>query len=159
MIDTIISGLARLDFSGFEALISAILPAIQTGFQTFMSIVGPAISQLVNSFVNLWNACQPLVTILSSALMPAFQILELFSAESYKESFGSISFAFDALKVVIEFLTPIIDWLVQGFNAISPALQTVAQWVGNVIGIFTSLGASGQGLSSMLSSAWGTSKQ
>ncbi|MDT1888153.1 hypothetical protein FPK60_22955, partial [Acinetobacter baumannii] len=55
VIDTIISGLARLDFSGFEALISAILPAIQTGFQTFMSIVGPAISQLVNSFVNLWN--------------------------------------------------------------------------------------------------------
>lgn len=155
VIDTIISGLARLDFSGFEALISAILPAIQTGFQTFMSIVGPAISQLVNSFVNLWNACQPLVTILSSALMPAFQILGAFLGGVLQGILGSISFAFDALKVVIEFLTPIIDWLVQGFNAISPALQTVAQWVGNVIGIFTSLGASGQGLSSMLSSAWG----
>ncbi|HEP1479162.1 TPA: hypothetical protein VIG13_000326 [Streptococcus pyogenes] len=155
VIDTIISGLARLDFSGFEALISAILPAIQAGFQTFMSIVGPAISQLVNSFVNLWNACQPLVTILSGALMPAFQILGAFLGGVLQGILGSISFAFDALKVVIEFLTPIIDWLVQGFNAISPALQTVAQWVGNVIGIFTSLGASGQGLSSMLSSAWG----
>lgn len=154
VIDTIMNGIARLDFSGFQSLISAIIPALQAGFQTFMAIVGPAIDNVVNSFVNLWNACQPLITTLSGALMPVFEILASFLGGIVKGALDGLSFAFDALKVAVEFLTPVIDFLVQALNFVSPVLQVIAQWVGQAIGMFGNLGTAGQGLSAFIKSAW-----
>ncbi len=154
VIDTIISGLARLDFSGFEALISAILPALQAGFSNFAAIVGPAISGVVDSFVGMWNAAQPLISILSDALMPVFQILGSFLGGVVKGALMGVSFAFDAVKVAIQLVTPIIDLLVQGLNFVQPVLSVIAEWIGVAIGMFGNLGTAGQGLSAFIKSAW-----
>ncbi|EZM74961.1 phage protein [Streptococcus pyogenes ABC020057442] len=154
VIDTIISGLARLDFSGFEALISAILPALQAGFSNFAAIVGPAISGVVDSFVGMWNAAQPLISILSDALMPVFQILGSFLGGVVKGALMGVSFAFDAVKVAIQLVTPIIDLLVQGLNFVQPVLSVIVEWIGVAIGMFGNLGTAGQGLSAFIKSAW-----
>ncbi|HEM5712881.1 phage tail protein [Streptococcus suis] len=154
VITTIMDGIARMDFSGFQSLISAILPALQAGFQTFMSIVGPAIDSVINSFVNMWNAAQPLITILSGALMPVLQILGSFLGGILKGVLSGGSFAFDALKVAIEFLTPVVDFLVQALNFVQPVLSTIAEWIGVAIGMFGNLGTAGQGLSAFIKSAW-----
>lgn len=154
VIDTIISGLARLDFSGFEALISAILPALQAGFSNFAAIVGPAISGVADSFVGMWNAAQPLISILSDALMPVFQILGSFLGGVVKGALMGVSFAFDAVKVAIQLVTPIIDLLVQGLNFVQPVLSVIAEWIGVAIGMFGNLGTAGQGLSAFIKSAW-----
>ncbi|HEM2744583.1 TPA: phage tail protein [Streptococcus suis] len=154
VITTIMDGIARMDFSGFQSLISAILPALQAGFQTFMSIVSPAIDSVVQSFVSMWNAAQPLITILSGALMPVFQILGSFLGGVLKGVLSGVSFAFDALKVAIEFLTPVVDFLVQALNFVQPVLSTIAEWVGVAIGMFGNLGTAGQGLSAFIKSAW-----
>ncbi|NSX68168.1 phage tail protein [Streptococcus pyogenes] len=154
VIDTIINGLARLDFSGFEALISAILPALQAGFSNFAAIVGPAISGVVDSFVGMWNAAQPLISILSDALMPVFQILGSFLGGVVKGALMGVSFAFDAVKVAIQLVTPIIDLLVQGLNFVQPVLSVIAEWIGVAIGMFGNLGTAGQGLSAFIKSAW-----
>ncbi|HGN7913882.1 TPA: hypothetical protein ACKY2X_001459 [Streptococcus pyogenes] len=154
VIDTIISGLARLDFSGFEALISAILPALQAGFSNFAAIVGPAISGVVDSFVGMWNAAQPLISILSDALMPVFQILGSFLGGVVKGALMGVSFAFDAVKVAIQLVTPIIDLLVQGLNFVQPVLSVIAEWIGVAIGMFGNLGTASQGLSAFIKSAW-----
>ncbi|HEL1736696.1 TPA: phage tail protein [Streptococcus suis] len=154
VITTIMDGIARMDFSGFQSLISAILPALQAGFQTFMSIVGPAIDSVINSFVNMWNAAQPLITILSGALMPVLQILGSFLGGILKGVLSGVSFAFDALKVAIEFLTPVVDFLVQALNFVQPVLSTIAEWIGVAIGMFGNLGTAGQGLSAFIKSAW-----
>lgn len=154
VINTIISGLARLDFSGFEALISAILPALQAGFSNFAAIVGPAISGVVDSFVGMWNAAQPLISILSDALMPVFQILGSFLGGVVKGALMGVSFAFDAVKVAIQLVTPIVDLLVQGLNFVQPVLSVIAEWIGVAIGMFGNLGTAGQGLSAFIKSAW-----
>ncbi|HEP1844455.1 TPA: phage tail protein [Streptococcus suis] len=154
VITTIMDGIARMDFSGFQSLISAILPALQAGFQTFMSIVSPAIDSVVQSFVSMWNAAQPLISILSGALMPVLQILGSFLGGVLKGVLSGVSFAFDALKVAIEFLTPVVDFLVQALNFVQPVLSTIAEWVGVAIGMFGNLGTAGQGLSAFIKSAW-----
>lgn len=154
VITTIMDGIARMDFSGSQSLISAILPALQAGFQTFMSIVGPAIDSVINSFVNMRNAAQPLITILSGALMPVLQILGSFLGGILKGVLSGVSFAFDALKVAIEFLTPVVDFLVQALNFVQPVLSTIAEWIGVAIGMFGNLGTAGQGLSAFTKSAW-----
>ncbi|HEM5093450.1 TPA: phage tail protein [Streptococcus suis] len=154
VITTIMDGIARMDFSGFQSLISAILPALQAGFQTFMSIVSPAIDSVVQSFVSMWNAAQPLITILSGALMPVFQILGSFLGGVVKGALEGVGFAFDALKVAIEFLTPVVDFLVQALNFVQPVLSTIAEWIGVAIGMFGNLGTAGQGLSAFIKSAW-----
>ena len=154
VITTIMDGIARMDFSGFQSLISAILPALQAGFQTFMSIVSPAIDSVVQSFVAMWNAAQPLISILSGALMPVFQILGAYLGGVLKGVLSGVSFAFDALKIAIEFLTPVIDFLVQALNYVQPVLSTIAEWVGVAIGMFGNMGTAGQGLSAFTKSAW-----
>ncbi|HEL2442116.1 TPA: phage tail protein [Streptococcus suis] len=154
VITTIMDGIARMDFSGFQALIASVLPAVQAGFQTFMSIVSPAIDSVVQSFVGMWNAAQPLITILSGALMPVLQILGSFLGGVLKGVLSGVSFAFDALKVAIEFLTPVVDFLVQALNFVQPVLSTIAEWVGVAIGMFGNLGTAGQGLSAFIKSAW-----
>ncbi|HGK7344098.1 TPA: phage tail protein [Streptococcus suis] len=154
VITTIMDGIARMDFSGFQSLISAILPALQAGFQTFMSIVSPAIDSVVQSFVSMWNAAQPLITILSGALMPVLQILGSFLGGVVKGALEGVGFAFDALKVAIEFLTPVVDFLVQALNFVQPVLSTIAEWIGVAIGMFGNLGTAGEGLSAFIKSAW-----
>ncbi|MFM0777658.1 phage tail protein [Streptococcus suis] len=154
VITTIMDGIARMDFSGFQSLISAILPALQAGFQTFMSIVSPAIDSVVQSFVSMWNAAQPLITILSGALMPVFQILGSFLGGVVKGALEGVGFAFDALKAAIEFLTPVVDFLVQALNFVQPVLSTIAEWIGVAIGMFGNLGTAGEGLSAFIKSAW-----
>ncbi len=154
VITTIMDGIARMDFSGFQALIASVLPAVQAGFQTFMSIVSPAIDSVVQSFVAMWNAAQPLISILSGALMPVFQILGSFLGGVVKGVLEGVKFAFDALKVAIEFLTPVVDFLVQALNFVQPVLSTIAEWIGVAIGMFGNLGTAGQGLSAFIKSAW-----
>ncbi|NQJ70546.1 phage tail protein [Streptococcus suis] len=154
VITTIMDGIARMDFSGFQTLIASVLPAVQAGFQTFMSIVSPAIDSVVQSFVGMWNAAQPLITILSGALMPVLQILGSFLGGVLKGVLSGVSFAFDALKVAIEFLTPVVDFLVQALNFVQPVLSTIAEWIGVAIGMFGNLGTAGQGLSAFIKSAW-----
>lgn len=154
VIDKISSGFAKLDFSGIQTLISSIIPAIQNGFSTMMSIVGPAIDSVINSFVSMWNAAQPLISVISGALMPAFQILGSFLGGVIKGALMGLSMAFDSVKIAIGFLTPIITVIVNVFSALSPVLSTIAQWVGMVIGLFGNLGVAGQGLSAFIKSAW-----
>lgn len=154
VINTLVSGFSRLDFSGIQTLIASIIPAIQTGFSTMMSIVGPAIDSVVNSFVSMWNAAQPLISVISGALMPAFQILGSFLGGVIKGTLMGLSMAFDSVKIAIGFLTPIITVIVNVFSALSPVLSTIAQWVGTVIGLFGNLGVASQGLSAFIKSAW-----
>lgn len=154
IITQISSMISRLDFSGIQAVLQAIIPAVVSGFQTMMAIVGPSIQQVITSFGNLWNAIQPLLTVLAGALMPAFQVIGSFLGGVFKGILDGVLFAFDAIKVVVEILTPVISFLVDVFKACAPALSTVGQWVGYVIGMFSSLGGSGGSLKSILSSAW-----
>lgn len=149
---------SQLDFSGLQTLASAVVPAISAGFSTMMGIVGPAISSVVTSFVALWNAAQPLITVLAGALMPAFQVIGAFLGGVFKGILMGVSAAFDAIRIVIGILTPVISLLVSGFQAIAPALSVVASWVGTVIGMFANLGGAGGSLRTILSGAWNNIK-
>lgn len=154
VVDAIMNGISRMDFSGIQSLLSSLIPAIQSGFSTMMEIVGPAIDGVVNSFVSLWNAAQPLIQALSSALMPVFQALGSFLGGVFSGILNGISFAFDALKVAIQILTPIIQVVVAVFKAFSPVINFLAQVIGTLIGVFASLGSAGSGMSGILKSAW-----
>ena len=158
IIESIVIAFTRLDFSGIQAVFSAIVPAITNAFSTMMAIVRPAIDMVVNSFVKMWNAAQPLISILASALMPVLQVLGAFIGGVLKGVLIGVSAAFDAITKVIGFLTPVISVLVNGFKAITPVLTKVAEWVGTVIGVFTNLGGSGTTLKNLLSNAWGNIK-
>lgn len=154
VVDIIAGGLAKLDFSGIGNLVSALIPALTSGFQTFSSIVGPAVQMVVDSFVGLWNAIQPVLSILATALMPIFNIVASFLGGVFKGVLLGVAGTFDILKGVIEFLTPVFDALVSVLNFISPILQKVAEWVGVAIGLFANLGQAGNGLKTMMKSAW-----
>jgi phage-related protein len=154
VIDTISNGIARLDFSGIEAVISALVPAITNAFTTMMGIVGPAIDTTVASFVRMWNAIQPLVSVLASALMPVLQIVGSFIGGVLKGALIALSGTFDTVRVVVGVLTPVIQTVVNVLKQFAPVLSTVAQWVGTAIGFFANLGASGTSLKAIISSAW-----
>ncbi|QOG25516.1 phage tail protein [Streptococcus sp. KS 6] len=154
VITTLVNGFSRMDFSGIQSLIEAILPALQAGFEQFVSIAGPAIDKVVQSFVALWNAAQPLISILVSALTPAFQVLGSFLGGVFNGIMTGLTALFDGLKLAIEFLTPVFNVLVQAFQACSPVLNVIAEGVGFVIGLFANLGSVGEGLSGIMSSAW-----
>ena len=158
IISTIATAFTQLDFSGFQALISAVVPAITNAFSVMMAIVAPAIDMVVASFVKMWNAAQPLISVLASALMPVLQVLGAFIGGVLKGVLMGISATFDTITSVIGFLTPVIAVLVNGFKAIVPALTTVATWVGTVIGFFMNLGGAGNSLKSILTSAWSNIK-
>lgn len=158
IINTIATAFTKLDFSGLQAVISAIIPAITNAFSTMMTIVSPAIDMVVNSFVKMWNAAQPIVTVLASALMPVLQVVGAFLGGVFKGILIGVSATFDMITSAIGFLTPVITWLVEAFKACVPALTTVAEWVGTVIGYFTNLGSAGGSLSGILSSAWSNIK-
>ncbi|MEX5397220.1 hypothetical protein ABPH35_02315 [Streptococcus sp. ZJ93] len=154
IIETIANGFAQLDFSGIQDFISAIIPAVEAGFGRFMSIAGPAIDSVVQSFVGLWNAAQPLISILADALMPAFEILGSFLGGVFQGIMIGISGLFDGLKIAIEILTPVVSFLVDVLKFFEPVFSVIAQWVGVAIGLFANLGSVGEGLGSILKSAW-----
>lgn len=157
-IETLINGFSRLDFSGIQSLISNILPALQAGITTIAGIVKPAFDGMVNSLVGMRNAAQPLLTTLSGALMPAFQVLGVFLGGVLKGILMGVSATFDVIKIIIQALTPVVDFLVGVFQKIAPVLQTVAQWIGTAIGLFANMGSAGSGLSGIMSSAWSNIK-
>lgn len=148
------SMISKLDFSGIQAVLQAIIPVVVSGFQTMMAIVGPSIQQVITSFGNLWNAIQPLLTVLAGALMPAFQVIGSFLGGVFSGILTGVSAAFDVIRVVIQVLTPVVSALVSAFQYIAPVLSTIAQWVGYVIGAFSGLGGAGSSLKTILTDAW-----
>ena len=158
VIQTLVNGFTQMDFSGIQSLIEAILPALQAGFEQFMSIAGPAIDQVVQSFVALWNAAQPLISILASALTPAFQVLGSFLGGVFSGILSALSGMFDGLKIVIEFLTPVIQVVVDAFSAMQPVLSWIAEKVGFVMGLFTNLGSVATAMSAEGATAWSVIK-
>lgn len=154
IVSQIANAFTKLDFSGLKALWEQIVPAIQYGFQTMWAIVSPALDGLINSFVKMWNAIQPLATVIAGALMPVFQVLGAFIGGVLKGAMLALAGTFDTIRVVVGFLTPIISAVVNVFKAFAPVLATVAQWVGTAIGFFASLGSAGTSLKGLISSAW-----
>lgn len=148
------SMISKLDFSGIQAVLQAIIPAVVSGFQTMMAIVGPSINQVITSFGNLWNTIQPLLTVLAGALMPAFQVIGSFLGGVFSGILTGVSAAFDVIRVVIQILTPVVSALVSAFQYIAPVLSTIAQWAGYVIGAFSGLGGAGTSLKTILTDAW-----
>lgn len=158
IIEKIGTAFAELDFSGIQSLVTSVVPAITSGFEIMMGIVGPAIETVVDSFVNLWNAAQPLITILAEALMPAFEVIGGFLGGVFKGVLLGVSGAFDAISLVIQFLTPVIEFLVNVFKEFAPVFTTIAEWIGTLVGLFMGLGGSGGSLSGVLKSAWSNIK-
>lgn len=154
ILNIITDAIDKLDFSGIKSIIETIIPAIENGFKTMMTIIQPAMQTISNSFVELWNAVQPLISILSGVLIPIFQVLGSFLGGIVKGALMSLTLAFDALKIAITFVTPIINVLVSAFNSALPFISMVAQWVGTIIGLFGNLGTVSQGLSSFIQSSW-----
>lgn len=150
----IMTTIGQLDFSGIQNLITAILPAVQAGFQTFISIITPALTGLMDAFSNLWNACQPLISGIASALLPAFQVLGSFLGGVAKGAIMGVTGVFNVLAGVIRALTPVFNLLLAAFKKISPILAAVAQAIGTAIGLFGNFGTSATSLKSLMSSAW-----
>lgn len=154
VVNTIKNSFSHLKFSGLQSLANAILPAVSAGFSSFASVAGPAISGVVKSFASLWNAAQPLVSVIAGALKPVFQVLGAFLGGVFKGVLSTVKFAFDALKVVILVITPIVKVIVSVFKAFSPVITTLAKFIGELIGTFGSLGTAGKVMKSLVSGAW-----
>lgn len=137
--DTVATTFSQMDFSGLKDLANAILPALAAGFEVFMSVAGPALESVVTSFKDLWNAAQPLLSILAGALMPVFQVLGSFLGGVFKGVLMGIQGAFDFLRIVIELLTPVVNIVVEAFKLFAPAFRVVAEWIGVLFGMFAQL--------------------
>lgn len=154
VVNTIKNSFSHLNFSGLQSLANAILPAVSAGFSSFVSVAGPAISGVVKSFASLWNAAQPLVSVIAGALKPAFQVLGAFLGGVFKGVLSTIKFAFDALKVVIQVITPIVRVIVSVFKAFSPVITMLASFIGQLIGQFGGLGGAAKTMKNVVSTAW-----
>lgn len=154
VVNTIKNSFSHLNFSGLQSLANAILPAVSAGFSSFASVAGPAISGVVKSFASLWNAAQPLVSVIAGALKPAFQVLGAFLGGVFKGVLSTIKFAFDALKVVIQVITPIVRVIVNVFKAFSPVITMLASFIGQLIGQFGGLGGAAKTMKNVVSTAW-----
>lgn len=155
-ISTTISGvLGTMDFSALTNLAQAILPALQAGFQTFLGYVTPAIQPLLTAFVNLWNAIQPIVNVITSSLMPVFQILGAFLGGFVSGVMGALTTAFNVLAGVVRVLTPVIQFVGSVIQALAPIFVTVAGFIGQLMGQFAGfngiLGVVGKVVSSVFS--------
>ncbi|CAH1193028.1 Tail tape measure protein [Leuconostoc phage Diderot] len=155
-ISTTISGvLGTMDFSALTNLAQAILPALKSGFQTFLGYVTPAIQPLLNAFVNLWNAIQPIVNVIASSLMPVFQILGAFLGGFVSGVMGALTTAFNVLAGVARVLTPVIQFVGSVIQALAPIFVTVAGFIGQLMGQFAGfngvLGVVGKVVSSVFS--------
>lgn len=136
ILTTIRGVLGTMDFSALTNLAQAILPALQSGFQTFLGYVTPAIQPLLNAFVNLWNAIQPIVNVIASSLMPVFQILGAFLGGFVSGVMGALTTAFNVLAGVARVLTPVIQFVGSVIQALAPILVTVAGFIGQLMGQF-----------------------
>lgn len=154
VVNTIKNSFSHLNFSGLQSLANAILPAVSAGFSSFASVAGPAVSGVVKSFASLWNAAQPLVKVIVNALKPAFQVLGAFLGGVFKGVLNTIKFAFDALKVVIQVITPIVNVVVAAFKAFSPVLTALASFIGQLVGQFGGLGGAAKTMKNVVSTAW-----
>lgn len=154
IIDSISQAFTKLDFSGIQTFIQAIIPALQNGLSTMFNIVKPAIQGVIDSFVNLWNAAQPLVSVLASALMPVLQVVGAFLGGVFKGILTGVKFLFDALAIAIQILTPVVQVLVNVFNFLTPVFTKIAEWIGVLVGMFANLGSVSSGLSAIVKSAW-----
>lgn len=123
-----------LKFDGLTNLINQILPAITAGFQSFLGWVTPAINPLLSALSGLWNALQPVFTIIANSLVPIFQVLGSFLGGFVSGVMSGLTFAFQVVTVAIQMLTPILSFLGQAFNAISPIVSVVAGILGTVLG-------------------------
>ena len=155
-ISTTISGiLGTMDFSALTNLAQAILPALQAGFQTFLGYVTPAIQPLLTAFVNLWNAIQPIVNVITSSLMPVFQILGAFLGGFVSGVMVALTTAFNVLAGVARVLTPVIQFVGSVIQALAPIFVTVAGFIGQLMGQFAGfngiLGVVGKVVSSVFS--------
>ena len=153
---TTISGvLGTMDFSALTNLAQAILPALKSGFQTFLGYVTPAIQPLLNAFVNLWNAIQPIVNVIASSLMRVFQILGAFLGGFVSGVMGALTTAFNVLAGVARVLTPVIQFVGSVIQALAPIFVTVAGFIGQLMGQFAGfngvLGVVGKVVSSVFS--------
>lgn len=128
---------AGLDFSALTNLGNAILPALQSAFTTFLGYVTPALQPLLTAFKNLWNAIQPIITVVASALMPVFQVLGAYIGGFVSGAMSGITTAFNILTGVIKFLTPVIQLVGKVIQAVGPILSVVAGFVGKLMGSFT----------------------
>lgn len=154
VITIVVDAISKMDFSGFQALASAIIPAVTSAFQTFVNIVSPAIEQVVQAFTGLWNAIQPLLSTLASALMPILQVVASFLGGIVAGALTKVSGIFDILKIAVQALTPIVQFLIEVFKAIAPVLSKVAEWIGKAIGLFGQFGGAGTTLKNLMKSAW-----
>jgi tape measure domain-containing protein len=155
-ISTTISGvLGTMDFSALTNLAQAILPALQAGFQTFLGYVTPAIQPLLTAFVNLWNAIETIVNVITSSLMPVFQILGAFLGGFVSGVMGALTTAFNVLAGVARVLTPVIQFVGSVIQALAPIFVTVAGFIGQLMGQFAGfngiLGVVGKVVSSVFS--------
>lgn len=154
IIESIASAIGKLDFSGIADLISAYIPAITNAFKTFLGIIAPAVDMVVNAFVGLWNALQPVISALAQSLMPVLQVLTSFIGGVLKGVLMGVAATFNMLKGVIQFLTPAFQFLANVIQSLAPILSTIAEWVGTVIGLFANLGTSGFSMSGIIKNAW-----
>lgn len=155
ILTTIRGVLGTMDFSALTNLAQAILPALKSGFQTFLGYVTPAIQPLLNAFVNLWNAIQPIVNVIASSLMPVFQILGAFLGGFVSGVMGALTTAFNVLAGVARVLTPVIQFVGSVIQALAPIFVTVAGFIGQLMGQFAGfngvLGVVGKVVSSVFS--------
>lgn len=133
-------GLGKLDFSGLNNFVQALLPAISEGLKNFLDWVTPAVQPLVDSVVNLWNALQPVFDILANSLGPVFQVLGDVLGGFVSGVMQGIIGAFNLLTDAVKLLTPVIQFIGSVFNALAPILGTVGGWIANLIGQFEGFG-------------------
>lgn len=125
---------STLKFDGLVDLANQVIPALQAGFTSFLGWVVPAIQPLLSAFSNLWNSIQPVLSIVAGSLVPIFQVLGSFLGGFVSGVMSTLTFAFNALSVGIQFLTPVIALIGQAFNALSPIISFIAGILGTVMG-------------------------
>jgi len=125
---------STLKFDGLVDLANQVIPALSAGFQSFLGWVVPAIQPLLSAFSNLWNSIQPVLSIVAGSLVPIFQVLGSFLGGFVSGVMSTLTFAFNALAVGIQLLTPVIGFIGQAFNALSPIISFIAGILGTVMG-------------------------
>lgn len=146
-----------LKFDGLTNLINQILPAITAGFQSFLGWVTPAINPLLSALSGLWNALQPVFTIIANSLVPIFQVLGSFLGGFVSGVMSGLTFAIQVVTVGIQMLTPVLSVVGQVFNALSPIIATVAGVIGTVMGASINfLGGLFSWLGGVAGSIWGS---
>ena len=136
LVPALVNAFSSLHFDGLVDLANSIIPALQSGFQTFLDYVTPAIQPLLNAFVNLWNAIQPIVSVIASSLTPVFQVLGAFLGGFVSGVMGALTTAFNVLATVAQVLTPVIQFVGSVIQALAPIFVTVAGFIGQLMGQF-----------------------